>query len=120
MAMFAQLVNKYPHLHMYVHVHITLDRILRQMNGVQLFTPRYIKIHFKRPNLLSGVLPSDFPTKTVYAFLTSLTRASCPIQPNLFHLNQLITYNKSKPMQTVKVVRVMRTYRLPTNGAIRS
>jgi hypothetical protein len=62
MLIFAQLVNKYPTFKR-VHDSTILNRVLRQKNGVYILTPCFFKIPFKYPDLPSGVLLSDFPTK---------------------------------------------------------
>jgi hypothetical protein len=71
-----QLVKKYPaflwnpKIHYHVHTSPPLDHILNQLNPVRPIDPYLPKVHLNvilhlRLGLLSGLLPSGLPTKTL-------------------------------------------------------
>ena len=59
--------------------------ILSQLDPVHTPTSQFLKIHLNiiishlRLGLPSGLFPSGFPTKTLYASILSLIRATCPV-----------------------------------------
>jgi len=66
-----------------------------QINPVHSLQSYFLIIHF---NIIlqfaSGVFPSAFPTKTLYAFLFSLVRATYPTHFMILDLITHITFNE--------------------------
>jgi len=75
-----------------VHITLPLGHIFFQMNTTHVLSFYSFKIHFKIIfpyflGLLSGLLPSGFPTKTLYIFLFHPNRVMCPNHIILHDLN---------------------------------
>jgi hypothetical protein len=67
------------------------------MNPVHNFPPYFPKIHssiisYLRLYLPSGLFPSGFPTKILYAFLISSMRATFPVSLKLLDLITLVMF----------------------------
>jgi hypothetical protein len=67
-----------PKVHYRVHKGLPLVPILRHMQPVHTPSPYFPKIHYNiRLGLPSGLLPSGFPIKISYTFISPM-RATCP------------------------------------------
>lgn len=83
----------------HVHKSFPLGHILSQLSTVHTLTP-YLFLNFNiilplMVSLSSGLISLSFPTQILYAFLISLTCATCPthlIIPDLFSLEIWILF----------------------------
>jgi len=74
-----------------------LVRILKKMTPFYPISLRSLLIlsSYLRLALTSGLFPSGFPTKILYAFLNSPTRTTCPAHSILHELIILIIYGET-------------------------
>jgi len=113
-------ISRNPKVHYSTHKRPTAVSILGQPNPVHIPTPHLLEIHPNiihpsTPNLPSGLLPSDFPSKTLYTPLSSHTTwtklfyhkirfRTCKI----FDLHETATSNEQDSQWTYKVIRGVR------------
>jgi hypothetical protein len=89
-----------PKAHYRVHNNPPLVPILTHINPLHTFPPHFRKTH---PNITfhlslglpSGLLPSDYPIKTLYTFLISPMRATCPVQLTLLDFITLTIFGEA-------------------------
>ena len=82
-------ISRNPKVHYRTHKRPPPVSILGQPNPVHIHTSHFLEIH---PNIIthlrlglpSGLLPSGFPTKTLYTPLSSPIHATCPAHLILF------------------------------------
>jgi len=93
-----------------VHNSPPLVSVLSQMNSVHITPPCFSSIlilsSHLRLDLTSGLFPSGFPTKNLYAFLICLIRATCPAYPILLDFITLIIFGEAYAMKLL----IMRSY----------
>jgi hypothetical protein len=92
-------------VHYRLHISPPLVPILSQMRLVHIFPSCFPKIHsgitsHLRPRLPSGLFPSWFPTKILYALLISPMRTTCPAHLILVNFWWRVQFTKIVIMQS--------------------
>lgn len=89
-----------PKVHYFMQKNLPLVHILSHMDPVHALRSRFFKKHFNMfppmPSCTSGLFPSGFPTRILYAFLFSSIHATCLGHLIIFYFIILVIFGEEQ------------------------